>query len=101
MKYILILITLIAFAVCEPPVGRPISAEEAFIDIKKKLIKCIVNDQESSLELKNYANEVIAGEYKETLNLSKFKEKESDWEIIRKCRRNSFMIDKRRKLGKF
>ena len=92
MKCIIAFLVLLSFVVCPPIIDRAIPAEEAFSDIKKKILECIVKNEKASPELRNYAQENINNGYKETLILSKFRQNEVDRLIIRQCRRNSFVL---------
>ena len=48
MKYIIVFIVLISLAFCEPPVARAIPAEEAFTELKKKILECIIKSEDAS-----------------------------------------------------
>ena len=90
MKYIIAFIVLISLAFCEPPLGNAIPAEEAFVEIKKKLLNCLVESEKASPELKKYATENINAGYKDQLRLFQFRNNESDRFVIRQCRRDAF-----------
>ena len=92
MKYIIAFLFLITYVVCPPTAERAIPAEEAFSEIKKKILECIVNDEKTSPELRNYATENLNNGYKETLILSKYRQNEVDRLIIRQCRRKAFIL---------
>ena len=100
MKYIIAFLVLITFVVCPPTVDRAIPAEEAFSDIKKNILECIVNDTKASPELRNYAQESLNNGFKETLVLSKYRQNESDRLIIRQCRRKAFVLTAKQKAQK-
>ena len=97
MKYIIAFLFLITFVVCPPTIERAIPAEEAFTDIKKKILECIVNDEKASPELKNYAQENLDKGLKETLILTKYRQNEVDRLIIRQCRRKAFVLTSKQK----
>ena len=91
MKYIIAFIVLISLVFCEPPVGNAIPAEEAFTEIKKNILECIVQSEKASPEMKKYATENLNAGYKEQLNLSQFRNNEADRLVIRQCRRQAFV----------
>ena len=91
MKYIIAFLVLISLVICEPQVGQVIPAEEAFTEIKKKILECIEKETTASAELRQYASTMLSTGYKETLNFAKYRENETDKEIIRQCRRKSFI----------
>jgi hypothetical protein len=97
MKYIIGLLVLISLVTCEPPViGQVIPAEEAFTEIKKKILECISADATASEELRQYASVQLSTGYKEALNFAKYRENEVDKEVIRQCRRKSFIYSVRK-----
>ena len=97
MKYIIGLLVLISLVTCEPPViGQVIPAEEAFTEIKKKILECISQEGTASEELRQYASVQLSTGYKETLNFAKYRENEVDKEVIRQCRRKSFIYSVRK-----
>ena len=92
MKYIFILLGLLSLALCEaPPKGKLIGVEDAFVEVKKKILQCISKEESASAELKKYVTETLSSELKESLTLYKFRENPTDRDIIRKCRRHAFI----------
>ena len=96
MKYIIAFIVLISFVFCEPPVARAIPAEEAFTEIKKKILECITKSENTSPEMKQYANDALLSGFKEALNLSQFRKQDPDRSIIRQCRREALSYNSRK-----
>ena len=96
MKYIIGLLVLISLVKCEPQVGQVIAAEEAFTEIKKKILECISAEETASEDLRHYASSMLSTGYKETLNFAKYRENQTDKEIIRQCRRKSFIYSLKR-----
>ena len=98
MKYLLIFVALLSLSFCEaPPKARPIAVEDAFISIKKTILECLSKSEVASAELKKYATDALATDLKESLNLHKFRENPNDKDVIRKCRREAFIHDTRRR----
>ena len=92
MKFIFALLGLLSLSLCEaPPKGKLIAVEDAFVGIKKNILTCLSKEEGASAELKKYVEEQLASDLKESLNLYKFRENESDRDIIRKCRREAFI----------
>ena len=89
MKYIIVFLVLISLAFCEP--GKLIPAEEAFIDLKKNILECIVKSEKASPEMKKYATDNLNSGANDTLNLAQFKNNETDRLIIKQCRREAFL----------
>ena len=98
MKFIIAFIVLISLAFCEPPVARAIPAEEAFTELKKKILECIVKSENASPEMKQYASDALLSGYKEALNLSQFRKKDSDRLVTRQCRREAFTYSTKKRL---
>ena len=98
MKYIIAFIVLISFVFCEPPVARAIPAEEAFTELKKKILECIIKSEDASPEMKQYATDTLQSGYKGTLNLSQFRKKDSDRLAARQCRREAFTYSTKTRL---
>ena len=92
MKFVLAIIVLISYVLCQPEVAKPIPAEEAFTEIKKSILECISQDEKTSPELRNYALENLNNGYKETLIFSNYRQNEVDRLIIRQCRRKAFLF---------
>ena len=74
-----------------------IAVEDAFIDIKKKILECISKSETTSAELKKYAIDFAGSDLKESTNLHKYRENPSDREVIRTCRRKAFIHDTTRR----
>ncbi len=91
MKLTITFLVLISFIICEPEVSQVIPAEEAFTEMKKNILECISKAENTSQELKQYVTESLNSGYKEALNFAKYREKESDNNIIRQCRRNALI----------
>ena len=100
MKYIIAFLALITFICCQAqvPVHHAIPAEEAFVEIKKSILECIIKSDKASQELKNYAVENVNNGYKETLLLSNFRNNESDRLVIRQCRRQAFLNTSKKRI---
>ena len=98
MKFIIITFIALTSLVLNQPVGKAIPAEDAFIEIKKSILDCILKSETTSEELKNYANENISNGYKETLLLSRFRDNEKDRLVIRQCRRKAFLNTSKKRL---
>ena len=100
MKYFILLLALFVITLCDKktPVATVIPAEEAFISLKKKLIDCLEQSEKASSTLKNYVKEVAGNGYKDKLKFKELNLEQSDKEIVRECRRKSFMITRRRNL---
>ena len=98
MKFIIIAFVVLTSLVLNQPVGKAIPAEEAFIEIKKSILDCILKSDKASEALKDYANENVKNGYKETLLLSKFRENESDRLVIRQCRRQAFLNTSKKRI---
>ncbi len=97
MKYILCLLLLFTIAYCnkKKSILSPYTMEEAIPTLKKSFLECISKSEAASEELKNYANENLTKELKEHLHLSQFKILESDKLVIRKCRRETLLQNKK------
>ena len=97
MKYITFCLLLITFVVCDKKksILNPLSIDEVFPELKKKLLECISKNENASDNLKNYANENLNSGLKEPLNFSTFKLVETDRVIIRKCRRETLLNKKK------
>ena len=96
MKYIFYLIVLMIINLCQSqspfiPVDR-FDFKDTFKKMRKSLIDCILTNSKSSENLKKYATEVSSGINIATLNLEQFKNEESDYNIIKQCRRQSFQL---------
>lgn len=89
MKFLFAFFALFSLALCEP---AALPAEEAFKEVKKSLVDCISKEEAASAELKNYADDIINQDYTIRLDFAKFKENESDKNIIRQCRRKAFLF---------
>ena len=98
MKFILIAFVALTSLVLNQPVGKAIPAEEAFIEIKKSILDCILKSETASVELKEYANENVNNGYRETLLLSKFRDNETDRLVIRQCRRKAFLNTSKKRI---
>ena len=99
MKYVLAFLVVICAVLCEPQ-PKAIPAEEAFTEIKKNILECVVKDERASADLKNYAQENLNNGYKETLIFSKYKQNDTDRLVIRQCRRNAFLFTTKKNLFK-
>ena len=98
MKTLYLFLALLSLALCEgPPKTKLIGIEDAFVDVKKKILDCIIKSETASEELKKYATDFLATDLKESLNLKKFRENANDKDVIRKCRRDAFIKDTMRK----
>ena len=97
MKYIILCLLIITFVVCDKKksILSPLSIDEVFPELKKKLLECISKSENASDNLKNYANENLNSDLKEPLNFATFKLIETDRVIIRKCRREIFISKKK------
>ena len=97
MKYIIFCLLIITFVVCDrkKSILNPLSVDEVFPELKKKLLECISQSENASDNLKNYANENLKSGLKEPLNFSTFKLVETDRVIIRKCRREALINKKK------
>ena len=92
MKYLFFLLGLLSLSLCEaPPKTKLIAAEDAFVDIKKGILQCIVKEEGASAELKKYAEEKLNTDLKDSLSLYKFRQTDGDRDAIRKCRRQAFI----------
>ena len=90
MKYIIAFIVLISLVFCEPPVGNAIPAEEAFTEIKKHILECIVKSEKASPEMKKYAAETLLLPYNKLTHLSTFAVNGADEKVISYCRNKAF-----------
>ena len=98
MKYLYLFLALLSLTLCDaPPRSKLIAVEDAFIDVKKKILECISKSETASAELKKYATDFLATDLKESMNLHKYRENPSDKEVIRTCRREAFIHDTIRK----
>ena len=98
MKFLYLFLVLFTLAFCDaPPKGKLIAVEDAFVNVKQKILECITKSETASPELKKYATDFLATDLKETMNLHKFRENLTDKEVIRKCRREAFIHDTMRK----
>ena len=98
MKFILLFLALFSLSLCDaPPRNKIIAVEDAFTDIKKRILECISKSESASADLKKYATDFLATDLKESMNLHKFREDPTDKEVIRKCRRDAFIHDVARK----
>ena len=98
MKYVLFFIVLISLVICEPsPIGKILPAEEVFINVKKSILECISKDLTATEELRKYAQDNLDGGCKETLSFSKYRQNETDNNVIRQCRRKAFINSYRTK----
>ena len=77
---------------------NPMKSNDEFT-IKRYLFDYLSKESEASLELRNYANEMIKSEYKAPLTLYKF-QKESDRLIIKRFKRKAFLEVTKQKNGK-
>ena len=98
MKFIIIAFATLISLVLNQPVGQAIPVEEAFVEIKKSILECIIKSDKASQELKNYAVENVNNGYKETLLLSNFRNNESDRLVIRQCRRQAFLNTSKKRI---
>ena len=98
MKYLYLFLALLSLSFCEAPPKTPIiGIEDAFVDIKKRILDCLIKSETASEELKKYATYFLATDLKESLNFKIFRENPNDKEVIRKCRRDAFIQDTVRK----
>ena len=98
MKYLFLFFALLSLALCDaPPKSKLIAVEDAFVNVKKNILTCISKSESASAELKKYANDLLATDLKESLNLHKYRENLTDKEVIRNCRREAFIHDTVRK----
>ena len=98
MKTLYLLLALITLTLCEDaPKTKLIGVEDAFVEVKKRILECITKSETASAELKKYATDFLATDLKESLNLKKFRENTNDKDVIRKCRRDAFLKDTMRK----
>ena len=97
MKYFLCLLLLFEITFCnrKKSILSPHTMEDVFPALKKSLLECISKSETASEELKNYANENLTKELKNHLQLSQFKILETDKLVIRKCRRETFLQNKK------
>ena len=98
MKFLLLIFVLLSLSNCDaPPVTKLIAVEDAFVNIKKNILECLAKSETASAELRKYANDTLATDMKESLNLHKFRETPTDKDAIRKCRREAFIHDTQRR----
>ena len=93
MKIIIVFLVLISLVTCEPvPNLTAIApAEVVFIDIKKSILICISNNKTATQELRQYAIESLYSGDKKALNFDRYREKDSDNNIIKQCRRKALI----------
>ena len=88
MKNLLIVFALVALALCDKP--RYPLRDVKRKQFRKEIIDCILNNENSSEELKNKVKKEIDDEYRKILHIFIAKLNQEDREIIRKCRRIYF-----------
>ena len=86
MKNLLIVFALVALVLCDKPRLRDVKRKQ----FRKEIIDCILNNENSSEELKNKVKKEIDDEYRKILHIFIAKLNQEDREIIRKCRRIYF-----------
>ena len=97
MKYFLCLLLLFEVAFCDKKKSflTPDTLEEVVPSLKKSLLECISNSENVSQELKNYVNENLTKDSKERLHLFQYTNSETDKFVIRRCRREAFLQNKK------
>ena len=71
--------------------------DEMLPQYKKRLLKCILENDKISESLKKYATENLENDLNKPLNFLQFKSALEDMTIIRKCRKDLFVIDRQAK----
>ena len=97
MKYILCLLLLFEIAFCDKKksILSPHTMEDVFPALKKSLLECISKSEIASEKLKKYAKENLTKELIDHLDLNQFKDLETDKLVVRKCRREAFLQNKK------
>ena len=94
MKHLTFIIIFIIITLVESP-DIPIEAyniKDSFKKSKQSLVECILRNSRSSPNLKKYARDVSNNINNEILNFERFRNDESDNNIIKQCRRQTFFI---------
>ena len=97
MKAIILFLSFFVLTLCTPPPKREIAVTDTFVEIRKNLLECIVESPKVSEEMKKYASDFLKTDLNGDLNLGQFREKRSDYDIIKKCRRAAFYDKAKRK----
>ena len=96
MKFILFLLSLFVFTLCDAPkIPREIAVTDTFIEIRKNLLECIIETERASPELKKYASDFLKTDLKGDLNLGQFRLNQVDNDVLKKCRRQAFYEKKK------
>ena len=94
MKIIIAFIVIISLVTCEPVphISQIAKVEDDFIEIRKNILLCISANKNATEGLRKYATEHLDLGSKKTLNFYEYREKESDYNIIRECRRKAIVF---------
>ena len=94
MKWAIYFICFISIILCQSRTfgkDRIIKDDKESHEIKKIILECILEDSETSKDLKEYADESLKNkDKKQILHFEKYRNNENDSDIIKQCRKKAF-----------